>query len=51
MIKISLEKISKFYYEIIVVLFSVYVCPILFVTRWTIACQALLSMGFPRQKY
>ena len=22
-----------------------------FVTPWTIACQALLSMGFPRQKY
>ena len=25
-------------------------CPI-FVTLWTIALQALLSMGFPRQKY
>ena len=23
----------------------------LFVTSWTVACQAPLSMGFPRQKY
>ena len=23
----------------------------LFATPWTVACQALLSMGFPRQKY
>ena len=23
----------------------------LFVTPWTVACQALLSMGFPRQEY
>ena len=23
----------------------------LFVTQWTVACQAPLSMGFPRQKY
>ena len=26
-------------------------CVQLFVTPWTIACQALLSMGFPRQEY
>ena len=26
-------------------------CPILFVTPWTVACQAPLSMGFPRQEY
>ena len=25
-------------------------CPIL-VNPWTVACQALLSMGFPRQEY
>ena len=23
----------------------------IFVTPWTVACQALLSMGFPRQEY
>ena len=23
----------------------------IFVTSWTVACQALLSMGFPRQEY
>ena len=23
----------------------------LFATPWTVACQALLSMGFPRQEY
>ena len=23
----------------------------LFVTPWTVACQVLLSMGFPRQEY
>ena len=23
----------------------------LFVTPWTVTCQALLSMGFPRQEY
>ena len=23
----------------------------LFVTQWTVACQASLSMGFPRQEY
>ena len=32
-----------------------YVCILshvwLFVTPWTVACQALLSMGFPRQEY
>ena len=27
-------------------------CPVwLFVTPWTVACQALSSMGFPRQEY
>ena len=26
-------------------------CAQLFVAPWTIACQAPLSMGFPRQKY
>ena len=26
-------------------------CPALFATPWTIACQAPLSMGFPRQEY
>ena len=25
--------------------------PDYFVTPWTVACQALLSMGFPRQEY
>ena len=26
-------------------------CPILFVISWTAACQAPLSLGFPRQEY
>ena len=26
-------------------------CVLLFVTPWTVACQAPLSMGFPRQEY
>ena len=26
-------------------------CPILFATSWTGACQAPLSMGFPKQEY
>ena len=26
-------------------------CPDLFATHWTVACQASLSMGFPRQEY
>ena len=26
-------------------------CVCLFVIPWTVACQALLSMGFPRQEY
>ena len=26
-------------------------CVPLFVTLWTVACQASLSMGFPRQEY
>ena len=26
-------------------------CVSLFVTLWTVACQALLSVGFSRQKY
>ena len=26
-------------------------CAPLFVTSWTVACQAPLSMGFPRQEY
>ena len=26
-------------------------CVLLFATLWTVACQAPLSMGFPRQKY
>ena len=26
-------------------------CVPLFVTQWTVACQALLPMGFPRQEY
>ena len=26
-------------------------CVQLFATPWTVACQALLSMGFPRQEY
>jgi hypothetical protein len=26
-------------------------CPILFVISWTAACQAPLSMGFPKQEY
>ena len=26
-------------------------CPILFVTPWPVACQASLSMRFPRQEY
>ena len=34
---------------------TVHVCVLsrvrLFATPWTVACQASLSMGFPRQKY
>ena len=26
-------------------------CIQLFATPWTVACQALLSMGFPKQEY
>ena len=26
-------------------------CPVLFVTPWPVACQASLSMRFPRQEY
>ena len=26
-------------------------CVLLFTTPWTVACQAPLSMGFPRQEY
>ena len=26
-------------------------CVQLFVTPWTVACQAALSMGFPKQEY
>ena len=26
-------------------------CVVLFVTPWTVACQALLSTGFSRQEY
>ena len=32
-------------------LFSRSVVPDSFVTPWTVACQAPLSMGFPRQEY
>ena len=30
---------------------SLFSCIRLFATLWTVACQALLSMGFPRQEY
>ena len=30
--------------------FFLCVCPTLFVAPWAVACQALLSMGFPRQE-
>ena len=30
---------------------SRFICILLFVTLWTLACQALLSMGFSRQEY
>ena len=32
-------------------LFSRYILSDSCVTRWTVACQAPLSMGFPRQEY
>ena len=30
---------------------SLFSCVRLFVTPWTVVCQAPLSMGFPRQEY
>ena len=30
---------------------SLFSCVQLFATPWTVACQAPLSMGFPRQEY
>ena len=43
--KQKLDKIGK-----CVVIYSLS-CVRLFVTLWTVACQAPLSMGFPRQEY
>ena len=34
-----------------VCLLSRFSCVWLFATPWTVACQAPLSMGFPRQEY
>ena len=34
-----------------VLMLSLFSCIQLFATPWTLACQAPLSMGFPRQEY
>ena len=44
-------KISKTNLRLLLLLFSHYVMPTLFATPWTVAYQAPLSMGFPRQEY
>ena len=36
---------------LLLLLFRGYVVPDYFVTPWTVARQALLSVGFPRQEY
>ena len=36
---------------VLLLLFSHQLCLTLFATPWTVACQASLSMGFPRQEY
>ena len=37
--------------DIVLLLFSCFSCAPLFVTPWTVACQAPLSMEFPGQEY
>ena len=52
-IQVSLEtgKVVCYIYLYASAVLSCFSCVQLFVTRWTVACQALLSMGFSRLEY